>query len=641
MDIATSAVAKVAEYLVDPIIHPFTYCCTYNTNFEKLNNEVDKLKIARASVQYKVEDSRIKGDGIQHHVEKWMITVDKAINEVETLIADKENSNNRWLKGLCPNLKTRYQLSMKAESEANAIAGLLEKGRFDGVSFRTIPEETWLNSTEGFMHFESRTSTLKEILDALSNRNFNMIGVYGMGGIGKTTLVKEVGRQAKEYNLFEKVISAHVSRTPQIKEIQREIAEKIGLELAEQSHETVRAGRLLERLKKDTKILIILDDIWGSLALEAIGIPLADDIGGCKVLLTARSHDVLSSKMDCQKNIFVDVLNAKEAWSLFRKMTGDCIENGELKSVATEIVKECAGLPIAIVPVAKALKNKSSLYVWKDALRQLKNKSFLGPAYSSLELSYYHLEGEDLEGEELRKTFLLIGYSFISCVEDVIYYGMGLGLFQNINTLEEARDRAHTLVDKLKNSCLLLDGWRSGWFSMHDVVRDVAISIASRVQHVFAVENEVVPPTSWPDEDALKVCTAISLKNSNISEPPQGFECPQLKFLCIEYHASLRIPDNFFTGMTELRVLDFTQMQYLLVLPSSLGLLQNLQTLSLDFCKLGDIAIIGDLKKLVILTFRGSDMKELVGEIGQLTQLRLYSPRCLIELIPIRRTIYW
>ncbi|KAK9215396.1 hypothetical protein WN944_007401 [Citrus x changshan-huyou] len=322
------------------------------------------------------------------------------------------------------------------------------------------------------MHFESRTSTLKEILDALSNRNFNMIGVYGMGGIGKTTLVKEVGRQAKEYNLFEKVISAHVSRTPQIKEIQREIAEKIGLELAEQSHETVRAGRLLERLKKDTKILIILDDIWGSLALEAIGIPLADDIGGCKVLLTARSHDVLSSKMDCQKNIFVDVLNAKEAWSLFEKMTGDCIENGELKSVATEIVKECAGLPIAILPVAKALKNKSSLYVWKDALRQLKNKSLLGAAYSSLELSYYHLEDEDLGGEELRKTFLLIGYSYIRNVKDLLYHGMGLGLFQNINTVDEARDRAHTLVDKLKNSCLLLGGWRSEWFSMHDVVRD-------------------------------------------------------------------------------------------------------------------------------------------------------------------------
>ncbi|KAH9688685.1 Disease resistance protein [Citrus sinensis] len=626
MEIVISVAAKVAEYLVAPIIYPFTYCCTYKTNFEKLNNEVDKLKNARDSVQYKVDDSRIKGDGIQQHVEEWLIAANKEINEVETLIEDKENSNNRCLKGLCPNLRTRYQLSKKAEREANAIVGLHEKGRFDSVSFRTFPEETWLKSTQDFMHFESRKSTLKEILDALSNRNFNMIGVYGMGGIGKTTLVKDVGRQAKENNLFEKVISSRVSQTPQIKEIQREIAEKIGLELAEQSHETVRAGRLLERLKKETKILIILDDIWGSLDLEAIGIPLADDNGGCKVLLTARSQDVLSCKMDCQQKFFVDVLYEKEAWSLFKKMTGDCIENGELKSVATEIVKECAGLPIAIVPVARALRNKR-LSEWKDALLEFRRPSlrnFTGTtqvAYKSIELSYNHLNGE-----ELKKTFLLIGYTFFSCVEDLLCYGMGLGLFQNINTLEEARDRAHTLVDKLKNSCLLLDGRSSEWFSMHDVVRDVARSIASRDQHVFAVENEVVPLTSWPDKDTLKVCTAISLKNSNISEPPQGFECPQLKFLCIGCHASLRIPDKFFTGMTELRVLDFTKM-HLLALPSSLGLLQNLQTLSLDDCELGDIAIIGDLKKLVILTLRGSDMKELVGEIGQLTQLKLLDLR--------------
>ncbi|ESR46406.1 hypothetical protein CICLE_v10002052mg [Citrus x clementina] len=240
MDIVISVAAKVTEYLVAPIIHPFTYCCTYKTNFEKLNNEVDKLRNARDNVQYKVDDSRIKWDGIQQHVEEWLITVDEAINEVETLIEDKEKSNNRCLKGLCPNLKTRYQLSKKAEREANAIVGLHEKGRFDSVSFRTIPEETWLKSTLDFMHFESRKSTLKEILDALSNRNFNMIGVYGMGGIGKTTLVKEVGRQVKENNLFEKVISSRVSQTPQTKNIQGEIAEKIGLELTEQSHVCVR-----------------------------------------------------------------------------------------------------------------------------------------------------------------------------------------------------------------------------------------------------------------------------------------------------------------------------------------------------------------------------------------------------------------
>ena len=167
-----------------------------------------------------IDDSKIKGDGIQQHIEEWLISVDEVISEVRKLIEVEEKSNNRCFNGLCPNLKTHYQLSKKAEREVNAFVGLHEKRKFDSVSFRTIPEEIWLKSTEGFIHFESRKSTLKEILGSLSNHNFNMIGVYGMGGIGKTMLVKEVAGQAKGNNLFEKVISAQVSQTPQIKKIQ-------------------------------------------------------------------------------------------------------------------------------------------------------------------------------------------------------------------------------------------------------------------------------------------------------------------------------------------------------------------------------------------------------------------------------------
>jgi putative protein kinase ArgK-like GTPase of G3E family len=38
-----------------------------------------------------------------------------------------------------------------------------------------------------------------------------MIGLYGMGGVGKTTLVKEVGRRAKESKLFDEVLMATLS----------------------------------------------------------------------------------------------------------------------------------------------------------------------------------------------------------------------------------------------------------------------------------------------------------------------------------------------------------------------------------------------------------------------------------------------
>ncbi|XP_052297103.1 disease resistance protein RPS2-like [Citrus sinensis] len=158
---------------------------------------------------------------------------------------------------------------------------------------------------------------------------------------------------------------------------------------------------------------------------------------------------------------------------------------------------------------------------------------------------------------------------------------------------------------------------------MHDVVRDVAISIACRHQHVFSVRNEDV--WDWPEEDALRKCNAISLRNYSNREFPEGLECPNLEFLFISPKDSsleINIPENFFVGMKKLRVLDFTRMQFS-SFPSSIDLLVNLHTLCLDQSALGDIAIIGKLKNLEVLSFFMSDIMQLPEELGQLNKLRL------------------
>lgn len=68
---------------------------------------------------------------------------------------------------------------------------------------------------------------------------------------------------------------------------------------------------------------MILDNIWENLDLLAVGIPHGNDHKGCKILLTARSEDTLSRKMDSKQNFSVGILKEEEAWSLFKKMAGD------------------------------------------------------------------------------------------------------------------------------------------------------------------------------------------------------------------------------------------------------------------------------------------------------------------------------
>ncbi|XP_052297221.1 uncharacterized protein LOC127902354 [Citrus sinensis] len=203
--------------------------------------------------------------------------------------------------------------------------------------------------------------------------------------------------------------------------------------------------------------------------------------------------------------------------------------------------------------------------------------------------------------------------------------------------MEVARARVHALVHKLKASCMLLNhiSQKKELFSMHDVVRDVAILIASTEQNVFSATNEQVEGyREWSDESAIKLYTSIVLHDIRTNLLPEVVESPQLKllFICADQESSsLTIPNKFFERMMQVRVINLTNIN-LMSLPSSLGLLSNLRTLSLDNCKLLDITVVRDLKKLEILCLRGSNIKMLPIEVSELARLRLLGLRDCREL---------
>ncbi|GAY62525.1 hypothetical protein CUMW_218490, partial [Citrus unshiu] len=290
-----------------------------------------------------------------------------------------------------------------------------------------------------------------------------------------------------------------------------------------------------------------------------------------------------------------------------------------------EIVEKCGGLPVALITLAKALKNER-LDTWKDVQRQLRSsnaKEIDGMernVYISIKLSY------DLLGsKEAKSLFLLCGLYNEGRGIPVPYllrYGMGMGYFKNVYTLEEARSRVHTLIGKLKSSCLLLDGDAEDEVKMHDIIHVVAVSIAEE-ELMFNIPN-VAYVEKKMEETIREGPIAISLPYRDIQELPERLECPRLELLLLfsKRDSSLQISDLFFQGTEELKVLDFTGI-FFSSLPSSLGCLINVQTLCLDGCRLNDITIIGQLRKLEILSFRDSDVKELPLVIGQLTRLQL------------------
>ena len=75
-------------------------------------------------------------------------------------------------------------------------------------------------------------------------------------------------------------------------------------------------------------------------------------------MVTSRNQDILSCEMGTQKDFELNVLPKEEAWSLLEMMAGESVKDPNLRSTATEVAKECVGLPIVLVIVSKALKKK-------------------------------------------------------------------------------------------------------------------------------------------------------------------------------------------------------------------------------------------------------------------------------------------
>ncbi|KAJ9160086.1 hypothetical protein P3X46_025520 [Hevea brasiliensis] len=526
LDIILAIVPTIVECTFVPIKRHLSYALNSRSKVEKLKNQVNNLTNQRDGLKQSVDEATRQGDEIYDNFQNWLTSVGKAIEEAEDLVTGEEQAMQRCFLGLIPNLKKRYQLSKKVEKKALTVDALREAGRFDRISHRLPLRQIVAPSVYNNEVLHSRVSILEKVMGALMDPAVNMIGVYGMGGVGKNTLAK-VHRKAIEDKLFDVIVMVTVTETPEVRKIQWKIADVLGLKLEES--EDGRAYRLHQRLMNEKKILVILDDIWEQLEPEKVGIPYGNDHKGCKIFLTSRREDILSRDMGTQESFELRVLSEAEAWSLFVTMAGD-VTNQALCSIATEVAKKCAGLPVLIVTVARALKNKE-LHEWRFALQELSradNEGIQAKVYSALELSYNHLASEEL------KSFFLICAQFAQGdiqIRDLLLYSMGLDLLRSKGTVEDARYRVYKLISDLKASCLLLDGDRNGFVKMHDVVRDVALFMASKSQNLFTF-RDIVEPKKWPNRD-LRNCSRISLPYCEIHELPERLEYPELELLVV------------------------------------------------------------------------------------------------------------
>lgn len=314
-----------------------------------------------------------------------------------------------------------------------------------------------LFSTELLVGIDSR---VKEIISYLGIglKDVRMLGICGMGGIGKSTIARVVYERLS-YQFEASCFLADIREVAQVSGLiclQERLLSHILME-RDTRISSVREGVELIRNRLHTKkILLVLDDVDQSEQLNVLaGKP--DFFGlGSRIIITSRDQGLL--RVHEVNQIYEPKLSNEEAIELFSlKSFKDKHPPKDYIEISNHFLNYANGLPLAINVLGSFLFGRS-IEEWKVALNML----ILHPKSDILHLLEICVDGLD---KVTRDTFLDIACFFNGEDKDhAIQMLDSLGRYGNIGL--------SILIDK---SLLKVSSDNQLW--MHDLLRDTGRNI--------------------------------------------------------------------------------------------------------------------------------------------------------------------
>jgi hypothetical protein len=331
------------------------------------------------------------------------------------------------------------------------------------------------------------------------------VGVWGMGGVGKTLLLQRVNESPNVKGYFQgaEFIWLTVGQTPDIMALYRTVSKKMHLD-PELHVNPEDYKRYLHTHFRQKRVFLVLDDVWEDKAFESLDLAKGR---GSVTLLSTRNQSLLERASPHISQEHMTPLSKEDSWSLFCVHAFRPPSNVpcELKSLALSMAEECKGLPLALKVIGRAMFGETLPGQWKLLLKRLREsrmqeKTVEEGLYERLKLGYDLLSEDD---ERLKDCFLY----FTAFPEDkqiafdeILWGWIGEELVPG-NGGDDPRADAVSLLQKLwKRSFIEIEldvelGVR--WYKLHDVMRDLAFYILekeSRTSPAKCLRQFEVPP---------------------------------------------------------------------------------------------------------------------------------------------------
>ncbi|XP_070677111.1 disease resistance protein RUN1-like isoform X1 [Malus domestica] len=252
---------------------------------------------------------------------------------------------------------------------------------------------------KGLVEIETKVEQIESLL-CLDSSDVCVVGIWGMAGIGKTTLADVVYHRLS--SKFEACcFLKNVRENSEEKDGIYNLRNKLLREILDDENINISAPSMGSELAKGrllcTKVLIVLDDVSDSRQLELlVGGDLQFGVGST-IIITTRDRSLLNEKVNDDKIYEVKGLKHDGALQLFHL---HALKNKSPTTIKTEfsrkVIDYSQGIPLALKTLGALFHRCDTEEDWDEELNRLKN--FPSEKIQNvLRLSYDGLEENEKE----------------------------------------------------------------------------------------------------------------------------------------------------------------------------------------------------------------------------------------------------